>query len=87
MYKAPMKILCIDDCAVSAKREKALQKRVLEFHWDKEECFFDEIDDFDDYDLGSDNSDSDYDGPAQWKDSLVGTTQFTWGWCENDFDW
>jgi hypothetical protein len=90
MDKAPLKMLCIDDCAISTKRAKALQKLVLEFHWDKEERFLDEIDEFDDYDLGfddydadDDEYDSDYDEPGtQWpgEDSFVGTTHSWWGW-------
>ena len=35
--EAPLKMLCIDDCAINAKRANALQKLVQEFHWDKEE--------------------------------------------------
>ena len=48
-YKAPVKMLCIDDCAISTKRARALQHLVQEFHWDEEERFLDEIDDSDDY--------------------------------------
>ena len=48
-YKAPVKMLCIDNCAISTKRARALQQLVQEFHWDKEERFLDEIDDSDDY--------------------------------------
>ena len=59
--KAPLKMLCIDDCAVSTKRARALQKLVLKFHWDKDERLLDEIDEFDYYDLGLDDYDSDYD--------------------------
>jgi hypothetical protein len=48
-YKAPVKMLCIDDCAISTKRARALQQLVQEFHWDEEKCFLDETDDSDDY--------------------------------------
>jgi hypothetical protein len=48
-YKAPLTMLCIDDCGLSTKRARALQKLVQKFHWDEEERFFDEIDDSDDY--------------------------------------
>jgi hypothetical protein len=47
-YKAPLKMLCIDDCAISTKRARALQMLVQKFHWDEEERFLDEIDDSDD---------------------------------------
>ena len=54
-YKAPLKLLCIDDCAISTKRVRALQELVHEFHWDEEERFLDEIDDSDDYYLEFDD--------------------------------
>jgi len=51
--EVPLKMLCIDDCAISAKRANALQKLVQEFRWDKEEVntFMDD----DDYDFDSDS--------------------------------
>jgi F-box-like len=36
-YKAPLKVLCIDKCAITTKHANALQKLVQEFHWDKKE--------------------------------------------------
>jgi hypothetical protein len=47
--RAPLEMLCIDSCAISAKRAKALQKFVQKFHWDREEVFSDEHE-FDDSD-------------------------------------
>jgi F-box-like len=38
---APLRMLRIDDCAISARRARALQKLVEEFHWDGSEVFFD----------------------------------------------
>ncbi|KAH9978416.1 hypothetical protein BJV77DRAFT_518079 [Russula vinacea] len=64
----------IDDCAISARRAKALQKLVEEFHWDGKEVIFDEHEDVDDSTLTSDFSshftlnspgwDSDSDAPG-----------------------
>ena len=54
--KAPLKMLWIDDCAISARRAKALQKLVEEFHWDGKEVIFDEHEDVDDSTLTSDFS-------------------------------
>ncbi|KAH9985027.1 hypothetical protein BJV77DRAFT_140778 [Russula vinacea] len=48
--KAPMEVLRIDNCVISAKRAKALQKLVRQFHWDGDEGFVDEFEDFGDYD-------------------------------------
>ena len=45
--KAPLGMLRIDDCAVSAKRVKAMQKLVEEFHWDGKEIFDGYEDDLD----------------------------------------
>ena len=39
---APLEMLCIDSCAISAKRAKALQNLVQRFHWDREEGFSDD---------------------------------------------
>ncbi|KAH9980630.1 hypothetical protein BJV77DRAFT_1073459 [Russula vinacea] len=66
-YKAPLKMLRIDNCAISAKRTRALQKLVQKFHWDGKEGFLDEFEDFGDYD-----SDSDETG-EWWEEFLVGT--------------
>ncbi|KAF8486848.1 hypothetical protein DFH94DRAFT_841317 [Russula ochroleuca] len=50
--KAPLKEPRIDNCViiVTAKRAKALQKLVQQFHWD-DDGFPDEFEDFGDYDL------------------------------------
>ena len=52
--KASLRMLRIDDCTISARRAKALQKLVREFHWDGKEVFFDELGDDDDFTLTSD---------------------------------
>jgi hypothetical protein len=78
--KAPMKELRIDNCVITAKRAKALQKLVQRFHWDGDEGFVDEFEDFGDYD-------SDFVEPgARWEDFFVGTTQAEWEWWENYSD-
>ncbi|KAF8486832.1 hypothetical protein DFH94DRAFT_3537 [Russula ochroleuca] len=41
-YKAPLKILRIDNCAISAKRARALEKLVQKFDWDRKERLLDE---------------------------------------------
>ena len=74
LRKAPLKMFRIDDCAISARRAKALQKLVEEFHWDGKEVIFDEHEDVDDSTLTSDFSshftlnspgwDSDSDAPG-----------------------
>ncbi|KAF8486841.1 hypothetical protein DFH94DRAFT_849382 [Russula ochroleuca] len=46
--KAPLRMLRIDNCAISARRAKALQRLVQEFHWDGKEVF-DEHEDVNDY--------------------------------------
>jgi hypothetical protein len=38
--RTPLKMLRIDNCAISAKRARALEKLVHKFHWDGEESFF-----------------------------------------------
>jgi hypothetical protein len=35
-------MLRIDNCAISARRAKALQNLVQKFHWDRKEGIFDE---------------------------------------------
>jgi hypothetical protein len=45
-YKAPLEMLHIDRCFISAQRAEALQKLVQKFHWDQD-VGFDEFDDFD----------------------------------------
>ena len=49
--KARLRMLRIDDCAISARRAKALQNHVEEFHWDGKEVFIDEFGDHYDYGL------------------------------------
>jgi hypothetical protein len=44
-YRAALKVLCIDDCAISTRRAKALQNLVRDFHWDGE-VFPGEFEDF-----------------------------------------
>ena len=41
-YRAPLVMLRIDNCAISARRAKALQNLVQKFHWDGKEGFSDE---------------------------------------------
>lgn len=60
--KVPLRMLHIDDCAISARRAKALQKLVEGSHWDGKEAF--EYVDFDDYRFNREaylDSDSDSD--------------------------
>ena len=45
-YRAALEMLCIDDCAISIRRAKALQNLVQDFHWDGEVGFPDEFEDF-----------------------------------------
>jgi hypothetical protein len=45
-YNTPLKMLRIDDCAISAERAKALQGLVQTFHWDGNESFFDKSEGF-----------------------------------------
>jgi F-box-like len=52
--KAPLRMLRIDDCTISASRAKALQMLVEEFHWDGNEVFLDEYGDDDDFTWSSD---------------------------------
>ena len=56
--KAPLRMLRIDDCTISARRATALQKLVEEFHWDGKEVFFDEYGYDSDFTLNSSGSDS-----------------------------
>ena len=55
-YEAPLKVLYIDNCAISAKRAKVLQKLVQTFHWDGKEGSLDEFWDTDDYDSDTDET-------------------------------
>jgi hypothetical protein len=67
-YKAPLKILRIDNCAISSKRTRALQKLVKKFHWDGKEGFLDVFEYFYDYDSHSDET------GEWWEEFLVDTT-------------
>ena len=67
-YKAPLKMLRIDNCAISSKRTRALQKLVKKFHWDGKEGFLDGFEDFCDYDSHSDET------GEWWEEFLVDTT-------------
>jgi hypothetical protein len=42
-YKAPLKMLRIDNCAISTKRAKALEKLVQRFCWDREGNEFEDL--------------------------------------------
>ena len=76
-YKAPVRTLHVENCHISTARARALGKLVQDFHWDGEEGFFDEFEDFDDYD-------SDLVEPgARWGDFFIGTSQAEWGWWDN----
>jgi hypothetical protein len=56
VYKAPLEMLRIDNCFISAQRAQALQKLVQKFHWDEYEEFdlYDDLDDIDGYDSDCD---------------------------------
>ena len=59
--KTPLRMLRIDDCAITARRAKALQNLVEDFHWDGKEAIFDDVDDFtlsSDFTLNNTGSDS-----------------------------
>ena len=77
--KAPLKLLRIDNCVISAKRAKALQRHVQQFDWDGDEGFQDDFEDFGDYD-------SDFDSGARWEDFFIGTSQTEFEWWENYSD-
>ena len=62
-----MRMLRIHDCAISARRAKALQKLVEEFHWDGNEVFFD----YDNFDYFQDGRE--YLGPISDLDSDSGS--------------
>jgi hypothetical protein len=71
-YKAPLKMLRIDNCAISVKRTRALQKLVQKFHWDGKEGFLDKFEDFGRR-FGDYDSDSDSAG-EWWEEFFVDTT-------------
>jgi hypothetical protein len=74
-YRAPLKTLEIEKCAISARRAKALEKLVQGFHWDGEEVIRDEFEDFDD-------DDPEFVGPVgAWEDLSFSTT------LEGALDW
>ena len=77
-YEAPLKVLYIDNCAISAKRAEVLQKLVQTFHWDGKEVSLDEFWYTDDYD-----SDSDETGAVgSFRRCHLGE----WGWWEDYLD-
>jgi hypothetical protein len=41
-HRSPLRMLCIDDCTISAKRANALQRLVQKFHWDEKRHFLEE---------------------------------------------
>ena len=60
-HRAPLKVLRIDSCAISAKRAKALEKLVEKFLWDEKERLVDEYEDF-------------YDPWPRWEECFDDTT-------------
>jgi hypothetical protein len=78
--KVPLKTLNIETCNISAKRARVLEKLVQDFHWDCEEGYLDEFEDFDEYD-------QDFVDPGErWEDFFIGTSQAEWDWWENYSD-
>ena len=67
-YRTPLKMLRIDDCAISTRRAKALQRLVQKFHWDEKESFLDEPEEFAHHCADSDE-------PAWWEEFFDGTTE------------
>ena len=55
-YNTPLKMLRIDDCAISAERAKALQGLVQTLHWDGNESFLDKSEGFCHRSVDSDES-------------------------------
>ena len=47
VYRAPLRMLRIDNCSISPRRAKALQRFVQKFHWDGVKCFVDDFEDLD----------------------------------------
>ena len=61
VYRAPLRMLRIDNCSISPRRANALQRCVQKFHWDGVKCFVDDFEDFD--------------GPGMWWEEFFdGTT-------------
>jgi hypothetical protein len=72
--RAPLKMLRIEKCAISARRTKALQILVQKFHWDGTKSLVDEPEDF----RVGESNDEDSDEPASrpwWEDFFDGTTK------------
>lgn len=55
-YNTPLKMLRIDDCAISAERAKALQRLVQTLHWDGNKSFLDKSEGFCHRSVDSDES-------------------------------
>ena len=72
--KALLKLLRIDNASSPPSRAEALQRHVQPFHWDGDEGFQDDFEDFGDHD-----SDFVKIG-AWWEDFFIGTLQTEWEW-------
>jgi hypothetical protein len=82
-YRAPLKMLSVDSCAISSRRAKALEKLVQRFHWDGKESTFDELED-------SDDSDSDFifiEPRARWENYSYSTPQGVVDWMNYPDGW
>jgi hypothetical protein len=69
--EAPLKLLCISNCNISAEHADDLQKLVQDFHWDQNEGIMDGFENFDHYE-----QDSDSDG---WDDYMGGWDDYSDG--------
>jgi hypothetical protein len=77
-YRAPLKMLRIEECAISARRTKTLQKLVQNFRWDRKKSIPDEpegvqADEF------NDEHDSNSDEPARrpwWEDLFDDSSKY-----------
>ena len=77
-YCAPLKMLRIEECAISARRTKALQKLVQDFRWDRKKSFPDEPEGVRADEL-NDEDDSDSDEPARrpwWEDLFDDSSKY-----------
>jgi hypothetical protein len=88
--KAPLTVLDVETCNISAKRARALERLVKEFHWDGEEGFLDEFENFDGYDSDFVETGVAWDDleeeSGRWEDYFIGTSQAEWDWWENYSD-
>ena len=66
--RAPLKMLRIDDCAISANRAMALKRHVQKFHWDGKETILDEFENSPHLCAESDES-------AWWEEFFDGNTE------------